>query len=68
MPPGDRAEDLVDGLLGGQGAVEDDEVPLQPLRDVVAAAARLDHGRQVLDVHDRGEVAGLLETRGRLNI
>ena len=61
MSPGDGAEDLVDGLLGGQGAVEDDEVPLQPLRDVVTAPAGLDHGREILHVHDRGEVAGFLQ-------
>ena len=36
---GDGAEDEIDGRVGRQGAVEDGEVPLQTLRDVIAAAA-----------------------------
>ena len=42
------AEDLIDGGVGRQRAVEDGELPLQALRDVVPAAARLDHGRHQL--------------------
>ena len=34
----DRAEDEVDRRVGRQRAVEDGEVPLQPVRDVVPAA------------------------------
>ena len=46
----DGLEYLVDGLLGGDGAVEGHEVSLQPLGDVVPSPARVDHGRHVLDV------------------
>ena len=59
---GDGPEDPIDGVVGGQGAVVDDKVPLQPLRDVVSTPARLDHGRQVVHVHDVAEVSGLLQT------
>jgi len=54
-------KDLVDGGVGRQRAVEDAEVPLEPLGDVVAAAARVAHGRQELHVHDVGELPGLLQ-------
>ena len=54
-------EDLVDGGIGGQGAVEDAELPLQPLGDVVAPAPRVDHGRHQLHVHHGGELAGALQ-------
>ena len=54
-------EDLVDGGVGGQGAVEDAELPLEPLGDVVATPARVTHGGQELDVHDVGELPGLLQ-------
>ena len=54
-------EDLVDGGVGGQGAVEDAELSLQPLGDVVASAARVAHGGQEVDVHHVGELAGLLQ-------
>ena len=43
MSSGDEGEDPVDGVVGGQGAVVDDEVTFQTLRNVVSAAAGLDH-------------------------
>jgi len=57
----DGAEDLVDGGVGGQSAVDHCEVALQPLRNVVATAARLDHSCHELNVNDAREVAGLLQ-------
>ena len=57
----DDAEDLIDGVVGGQRTVEDGELALESLGDVVTAAAGLDHGGEELDVHDVGEVAGLLQ-------
>jgi hypothetical protein len=57
----DDTEDLVDARVGGQCAVEDGELTLEALRNVVATAAGLDHGRHELDVEDGGEVAGLVE-------
>lgn len=56
-----RTKYLVDGGVGGQGAVEDGELPLQPLRDVVAASSRMNHGCQKLHVHNVGELAGFLQ-------
>ena len=50
MAGGDSLEDLVDGLLGGDGDVEGDEVSLESLRDVIPAPTRVDHGGHVLDV------------------
>ena len=44
----DAAEDLVDRRVRRQRAVEDVELTLEALRDVVAAAARRDHGRHEL--------------------
>ena len=46
---GQGAEDFVYGGVGGQGAVENGELPLQPLRDVVPPAARVDHGSDQLE-------------------
>ena len=40
---GDEGEDPVNGVVGGQGAVVDDEVTFQTLRNIVSAPARLDH-------------------------
>ena len=54
-------EDLVDGGVGGKGAVEDAELPLEPLGDVVAPPAWVAHGGQEGDVHDVGELPGLLQ-------
>ena len=50
----DLAEDLVDGRVGGQGAVEDVELAFETLRDVITTTARLDHGGQVLQREERG--------------
>ena len=44
----DAAEDLIDGRVGRQRTVEDVELSLEALRDVVAAAAWLDHRCQEL--------------------
>lgn len=43
-------KDLVNGSVGGQCAVEDRELPLEPRGDVVPAAARVNHGCKELDV------------------
>ncbi len=43
MSSRDEGEDPVDGVVGGQGAVVDDEVTFQTLRNVVSAASGLDH-------------------------
>jgi hypothetical protein len=40
----DDAKDLVNGVVGGQRAVEDVELALQSLGDVIAPASWLDHG------------------------
>jgi len=57
----DGAEDLVSGHARRDGAVEDVELALESLRDVVASAARVDHGADHLYVHDVGELARLLQ-------
>ena len=64
----DDGEDLVDGAVWGQRAVEDGKLALQALRDVVAAAARVDHRRHELDVDDVGELARLLEAVEALHL
>ena len=43
-----HTEDLVDGRVGGQRAVENGELTFETLWDVVAAAARLNHGSHKL--------------------
>ena len=58
---GDGAEDFVDGRVGRQRAVDDVELALESLRDVVASAARVDHGADHLYVHDVGELTRLLQ-------
>ena len=45
----DCAEDVVDGLLGGDRAVVDDEVALQSVGDVVPPSSRMVHRSKVLD-------------------
>ena len=57
----DGAENMVDCVVGRDGAVEGDKVALQALGDVVAAAARVDHGRQVLHVDQVVVVARLVQ-------
>ncbi len=54
-------KDLIDGVIGRQGAVEDVELSLETLGDVVTTTAGLDHGRHELDVHDVGEVTRLVQ-------
>ena len=43
-----HSEDLIDGGVGGEGAVEDVELAFQTLRNIVSPSAWLDHGRQEL--------------------
>ena len=57
----ERTKNLVDGGVTGKRAVEDVELPLEALRDVVAAPAGVNHGSQELNVRDVGEVARLLQ-------
>lgn len=57
----DGAEDLVSGHARRDGAVEDVELALESLRDVVASAARVDHGADQLYVHDVGKLTRLLQ-------
>lgn len=54
-------EDLIDGGVRWQSAVEDSEVSLQSLRDVVPSAAGVNHGRQYLYVDDIGEVSRFVQ-------
>lgn len=61
-------EDPIDGVVGGQGAVVDDEVTLQALRNVVPAAAGLDHGGQVVNVDYVAEVARLFQAVEALHL
>lgn len=57
----DGFEDLVNGAVWGQGAVEDVEMPLQTGRDVITASTGVNHGRDHLNVHDVGELSRLLQ-------
>ena len=43
-----HSEDLIDGCVGGEGAVEDVELAFQTLRNIVSSSAWLDHRRQEL--------------------
>jgi len=54
-------EDLVHGLVGRQGAIEDVELPLQSRRDVVPSAARMDHRREQHDILHGVEVARFVQ-------
>ena len=54
-------KDLVDGLVIGDGVVEDKEVSLESLRDVIPPTAGVDHGGQVAHVHQGHEVPGLVQ-------
>ena len=47
-----HAEDLVNGWVGWQCAVEDRKLPFETLRDVVASSAWLNHGSQELKQHN----------------
>jgi hypothetical protein len=39
----DEGEDSIDGVIGGQGAIVDDKVTFQALRNIVSTASGLDH-------------------------
>lgn len=58
---GHCAEYLVDGGVGRQGAVIDSELALQALRDVIPAAAWVNHRRCKLDIYDAGELTRLVK-------
>ena len=55
------SKELVNGLVIGDGVVEDKEVSLEPLRDVIPPAAGVDHGGQVAHVHQGHKVPGLVQ-------
>ena len=57
----DGAEDLVDGRARRDRAVEDVELTLEPLRNVVASSARVNHRTDHLYVDDVCELAWLLQ-------
>lgn len=56
-----RTKYLVNWGIWGQGAVKDWELPLQPLRDVVAASSRMNHCCQKLHIYNVGELSGFLQ-------
>jgi hypothetical protein len=62
MASRNEREYSIDGVVGRQSAVIDDKVTFETLWNVVATSTRLDHGGQIVDVYDRAEVAGLLQT------
>lgn len=53
-------ENLVNGGVGGQSAIEDSELSLQPLGDVISPTARVNHSRKHLDINDVGEISRLV--------
>ena len=55
------SKDLVNGLVIGDGVVEDKEVSLEPLGDVIPPAAGVDHGGQVAHVNQGHKVPGLVQ-------
>ena len=55
------AEDLVDGRVTGEGAVEDAEVSFEAFWDVVATTSRVDHRSHQLDVDDVREFSWFLQ-------
>ena len=48
VSPSDCTKDVIDGVLGGDGAVEGDKVSLDSVRNVVPPPSRMVHGRHVL--------------------
>lgn len=57
----DGFEDLVNGAVGGEGAVEDVEMPLESGGNVVPTPSWVDHSGKHLNVHDIGELSRLLQ-------
>lgn len=53
-------EYLVNGGVGWQCAIKDSELSFQPLRDVIPAAARVNHSRKHLDINNVGEISWLV--------
>lgn len=56
----DSPENLVNGVVGWQSAVEDVEMSFESLWNVVPAPSRVDHGTHHLDVHYTGKLTRLL--------
>ena len=54
---GYRPEDVIDGVVSGNGAVEGDKMSLQSVGDVIPPSPRMVHGCHVLDVLQGGEVS-----------
>lgn len=48
-----HSEDLVNGVVGRQGTIEDHKVTLQTLRNVVTTSPRMNHGSQKLNGNDK---------------
>ena len=61
-------ENLVNGVVGRQSAVEDIEVTLQSLWDVVSSSSWMDHGTHHLNVHDVDVVTRLLKVVEALHL
>lgn len=57
----DGFEDLVNGTVWWQGAVEDVEMPLESGWDVITTSSWVNHGSNHLDVHDIGKLSRLLQ-------
>ena len=57
----DGTEDVVDGAVRWQRAIQDEEVPFEPFGNVVAASAWVAHGCEKLQIDDVEKVAGLCQ-------
>ena len=57
----DGAEDLIDGRVGGQRAVEDVEVTFEALGDVVPSPPGVNHRPHHLNVDEVRELPGFLQ-------
>lgn len=55
-------EDLINGDIRGQSAVEDGELPLESGWDIIAASSWMNHGCHELKVNNVSEVPWLLQT------
>jgi len=54
-------KDFVNGVVWWQRTVEDTELSFEPLRNVVPAATRVDHGSDELEVDNGDEVSRLVQ-------
>ena len=57
----DCFKDLVNWSVGRQSTVKNSELSLQPARDVIATAPRLDHGGNILNIDDIREVTRFIK-------